>query len=118
MASIKNEIRKAIQEEVTRMLSGTSSSSTSEESSHQRDDKSHPSSLYTLMFSIIWFDGFGHYRSKAFLKCRKVNVKQVQITQKKTKGPSPSARAPKKPKNVEIKVRIASQCNGTIKTCQ
>ena len=114
MASIKNEIRKAVQGEVARMLSGTSSSSTSEESSCQRDDESHPSSLYTLMFSIIWFDGFGHY-CPTFIKCRKVNVKQVQITQKKTKGPSPSAKLQRNQKTLKLRFALLASATELLK---
>ena len=113
MASIRDEIREAIREEVTRLFSGTSPScSTSEEPRRQCNGES--SSTPSCSRS-----GSNPNRTLSFEDFYKMRESQRQAgckPAKKKKRLSPSTSTPQKPTNVEIKVGIASQSDGTIKT--
>jgi hypothetical protein len=110
---MRNEIREAVREEVTRLLSGTSpSTSTSEETRRQCDDKNRSSSRSSIpctsqSSSTLTFEDFYKMRE---------SQRQLGCKPQKKRKKSPSTSAPKKSTNVEIKVGMASQSDGTIKT--
>ena len=126
---VRNEIREAVREEVSRLLGSTSStsSSTSPRPEWSRESETASHSITPQSAVIPSSSGAScsdlSDRTLSFEEFYKRRESQRQKgfkppSKKKKKGLSTTPSAPKKDTNVEIKVGLAAQTDGVIKLCR
>ena len=117
---VRNEIREVVRKEVSRLLGSTPTTSnstnvSSRESNNERPpvtpqtQSSNGPSVSTPRLSTLSFEDFYKMRESQ-------RQSGFKVSKKKKKASSTTSNAPKKSSNVEIKVGIAAQTDGVVKT--